>query len=164
MTAHPGTIRCASYDEFRSFLGSPTDQAAEMAEFEAGLLGAETFSVPGHCAVCDRDTAFLVDHQYCFVEPGGRRVPNWRERLTCPGCDLNNRMRAAVGFLLAASRPGDAVYVTGSVTPLFQANRSKRKRTVGSEYIRDGTTPGATIADGVRNEDVTRLTFPDGAF
>jgi hypothetical protein len=126
---------------------------------------AETFTVSGYCAVCDREAAFLVDYQNCFATaPDGRRLPHWRERLVCPHCHLSNRMRAAVGFLLSASNPDDTVYLTEFVTPLFQVVASKRKRTIGSEYLRDGTARGATNAAGVRHEDATRLSFPDEAF
>lgn len=135
-----------------------------MATFEGGLLGAETFTVPGYCAVCDREAAFFVDYQYCFTAPDGQRLPNWRERLVCPHCHLNNRMRAATGFLLSVSEPGDAIYLTEFVTPLFQVIASKRKRAIGSEYLRDGTARGIINAAGVRHEDVTCLTFPTGIF
>ncbi|MGB6659592.1 MAG: hypothetical protein WBE90_10980 [Xanthobacteraceae bacterium] len=109
---------------------------------------AETFTVSGYCAVCDREAAFLVDYQNCFATaPDGRRLPHWRERLVCPHCHLSNRMRAAVGFLLSASNPDATVYLTEFVTPLFQVVASKRKRTIGSEYLRDGTARGATRSD-----------------
>lgn len=164
MTSLPRTIRCTSFDGFRSFMASPANREADMAAFEAGLLGAETFTVPGHCAVCDQQSAFLVDYESCSTAPDGRRVPNWRERLVCSHCHLNNRMRAAVGFLLSVSEPRDAIYLTEYVTPLFHVVASKRKRTIGSEYLRDGTVRGRTNAAGVRHEDATCLTFPDAAF
>ena len=145
-------------------MASSANRAADIAAFEGGLLGAETFTVPGYCAVCDLEAAFFVDHQYCFTEADGRRFPNWRERLVCPHCHLNNRMRAAAGFLLSVSKPDDLVYLTEFVTPLFRVIASKRKRTIGSEYLRDGTARGTTNAAGVRHEDATSLTFPDGAF
>ena len=163
----PQAIRCASLEEFRSFMASSsTNREADIAAFESGLLGgSETFTVPGYCAVCEQEATFLVDYQYWYATaPDGRRLPNWRERLLCPHCHLNNRMRAAVGLLLSASKPEDAVYLTESITPLFQAVASKRTRTIGSEYLRDGTAAGATNAAGVRHEDVTRPTFPDCAF
>ena len=164
MIALPRTTRCSSFEEFTSFMASAANRAADMATFEAGLLGAESFTVPGYCAVCDRGTAFLVDHQSCFIAPDGRRVPNWRERLVCPHCHLNNRMRAAAGFLLSVSTPGAAIYLTEFVTPLFRIIKSKCKRTIGSEYLRDGMVCGTINAAGVRHEDATCLTFPDGAF
>jgi SAM-dependent methyltransferase len=145
-------------------MASAANRQTDMAAFEDGLLGAETFTVCGYCAVCDREAAFLVDHQYCFIAPDGRRIPNWRERLVCPYCHLNNRMRAAIGFLLSASKPDDAVYLTEFVTPLFQVVASKRKRTIGSEFLRDGTKCGMTNASGIRHEDATRLSFTDDIF
>ena len=164
MIALPRTVRCASFEQFTAFVGSAANQSADMQAFEDGLLGAESFAVPGYCAVCDRAAAFLVDHISCYTFPDGSRVPNWRERLVCPHCQLNNRMRAAVGFLLSVSEAGTAIYLTECVTPLFQVVATKRTRTIGSEYLRDGTACGAINAAGVRHEDATCLTFPDGAF
>ena len=89
---------------------------------------------------------------------------NWRERLVCPHCHLNNRMRAAVGALLSASMPEDSMYLTEFVTPLFQVIASKRQRAIGSEYLCDGTARGQANAAGVRHEDVTYLSFPDSDF
>jgi SAM-dependent methyltransferase len=161
--AQPRMTRLRSFEEFRSFIDSPANRQAEMTAFEAGLLGAETFTVPGYCAVCNRQTEFAVDYSWCAVHDG-RRVPNWRERLECPGCHLNNRMRAAAGRLLSVSKPRDPIYLTEFISPLFQRVALKRRRAVGSEYLRDGTARGSTNAAGVRHEDVTRLTFPDAAF
>jgi len=115
--------------------------------------------------VCDREAVFLVDYQYCYATgPNGRRLPNWRERLVCPHCHLNNRQRAAVGFLLSASDPDETIYLTEAVTPLFQVVASMRKQTIGSEYLRDETACGTMNAARVRHEDVTYLSFPDEAF
>ena len=105
----------------------------------------------------------MVDYMNTTTS-NGRLLPNWRETLWCPHCHLNNRMRAAVSFLTSASKPDDAIYLTEFVTALFQVVASKRKRTIGSEYLRAGTAQGATNAVGVRHEDVTRLSFPDSAF
>jgi SAM-dependent methyltransferase len=162
----PQAARYTSFDNFRLFIASPANREADMVAFEVGLLGAaDTFTVPGCCAVCDREAAFLVDYQYCYATgPNGRRLPNWRERLVCPHCHLNNRQRAAVGFLLSASDPDDTIYLTEALTPLFQVVASKRKQTIGSEYLRDGTARGTMNAAGVRHEDVTYLSFPDEAF
>src|SRR6185437_6817225 len=129
MIALPRMIRCASLEQFTTFTASAANQSADMQAFEAGLLGAETFTLAGCCAVCARETAFLVDHISCYTLADGSRLPNWRERLVCPYCQLNNRMRAAVGFLLAVSEPGTAIYLTECVTPLFHSVVTKRTRT-----------------------------------
>jgi ubiquinone/menaquinone biosynthesis C-methylase UbiE len=160
----PRAIRCTSFEEYKLFMSSSANQGPDIEAFEAGLLGAESFAVPGYCAVCDREAAFLVDHLHCFTAPDGRRIPNWRERLLCSHCHLSNRMRAAAAFLFSVSKPDDAVYLTEFVTPFFRVIASKRERTIGSEYLRDGTARGATNAAGVRHEDATCLTFPDRAF
>jgi hypothetical protein len=159
----PQMTRWRTSEEFRFFIDSPANRQAEMAAFEAGLLSAETFTVPGYCAVCDRQTTFTVDYSWCAIQDGWR-VPNWRERLECSRRHLNNRMRAAAGCLLSVSKPRDPVYLTEFITRLFRHVASKRKRAIGSEYLRDGTPRGATNSAGVRHEDATRLTFPDDAF
>jgi hypothetical protein len=66
MTKLPQAIRCTSFEEFKFFMSSSANQSADIEGFEAGLLGAETFVVPGYCAVCDREAAFLVGHLYCL--------------------------------------------------------------------------------------------------
>src|SRR6516165_1603640 len=115
-------IRCTSLEAFRSFLASPANRQADIAVFEAELLPhpsmfakllawlenraralanlgprPEAFTISGYCPVCDREAGFVVDYKYSWATtPDGRRLPNWRERLVCPHCHLNNRMRAAV--------------------------------------------------------------------
>ena len=121
MVRLPQTIRCRSLAEFRAFMASPANREAEMRAFEESLLGDEVFTFRGYCVVCEREVDFRVDHDNCWTGEDGRRVPNWRERLECPHCLLNNRMRAAVGFLLAASKPTDRIYLTEAITPLFRA-------------------------------------------
>lgn len=145
-------------------MASPANREIDIAVFESRLLVAETFNVSGHCAVCDRKTTFWVNHWHCSTGPDGRRLPNWRERLICRHCNLTNRQRAAAGFLLAASKPDDTVYLTEFTTSLFKVVASKRKRTTGSEYLNDGTARGTVNAVGVRHEDATNLSFPDNTF
>jgi SAM-dependent methyltransferase len=72
-------------------------------------------------------------------------------------------MRAATAFLLSMSEPDQVIYLTEAITPLFQVMVSTRPRTLGSEFLRDGTQRGATNAAGVRHEDVRCLTFADHA-
>jgi SAM-dependent methyltransferase len=154
-------INCHSFEEFENFASSPANNINYISKFESDLIDGENFIFPGRCAVCNLEANFYVDHQYCSMDVTGRRIPNWRERLVCPHCGLNNRMRASVAFLFRMSNPSSVIYLTENVTPLYQAVSAKRAHTVGSEYLRDGTLPGATNATGVRHEDVTALTFPD---
>jgi SAM-dependent methyltransferase len=162
----PQTVRCGSLEEFMAWQSYSAVRDAEIARFEAELVKCrqEAFTIPGTCAVCNADVEFHVDYQYCLPEADGGRTPNWRERLICPSCGLNNRQRAAVGFLLSLSRPDDRVYLTEAVTTLSKAVMSKRENVVGSEYLRDGTARGASNAQGIRHEDATCLTFEDNRF
>jgi len=156
----PDATHCASLAEFRASSASSDNQCAKIGAFEAGLLGAETFTLPGYCTVCDRKTAFRVDYHHCSITLDGQRLPNWRERLICPRCRLNNRTRAAVTFMLSVSDLGDSVYLTERVSPLFRVIASMRRRTIGSEFLRDGTARGGKKGR-VRHEDATCLTFSD---
>jgi SAM-dependent methyltransferase len=163
MTKLPETIRCPDQDAFRSFLASSANNAGTISAVEAELAIDGPFTVPGTCAVCDRTVDFQVDYTYSWVAPDGRRWPNWREHLACPHCRLNNRLRAAAGFLLAAAGPDDTIYLTEAASPLFQVIAGHRQHTIGSEFLPDGTASGQTNAVGIRHEDVTRLTLPDNA-
>ena len=166
------TMRCRSLDEFKATQASPSMSATAMAVFEKGIIGAEQtthlsdgkFTVPGYCLVCSRAVAFLVGYEHCFLAADGQRTPNWREHLRCPSCLLNNRMRAAAGFLLSLSKPSDAIYLTEFVTPLFKAVSRHRRHLAGSEYLRDGTAGGARNAQGIQHQDVSQLTFADDSF
>jgi SAM-dependent methyltransferase len=154
--------RCTGFDEYQRFLASTETEQSGQRAHEAALQGTdEAFDVPGYCSVCGRGRRFRVGYSHCFALADGRRVPNWREHLVCLGCGLNNRMRAAYSFLLAAARVDDAVYLTERTTPLFRAVSGVRRNTLGSEFLRDGTRHGELNSVGVRHEDVTRLTLPD---
>ena len=166
------TIRCRSLNEFKAIEASPVIATPAMAAFETGLISSHrtihladgTFTVPGYCLVCSEPVAFLVGYEHCFVAPDGRRTPNWREHLRCPRCLLNNRMRAAAGFLLSLSRSSDAIYLTEAVTPLFKVISHHRRHLTGSEYLRDGTARGERNTQGIQHQDVSQLTFADESF
>ena len=64
----------------------------EIAGHEATVASdADSISVPGYCAVCGVETMFLIDYAYGGDRANGR--PNFRERLVCARCGLNNRTR-----------------------------------------------------------------------
>lgn len=156
---------CRSLEEFRRFLAETEAARTEQAACEASLLRPEDpFTVQGICAVCRAPAEFRVGYGHCFVLPDGARLPNWREHLLCPGCGLNNRMRAAFHFMQDRIDRAGAIYLTEQVTPLFSAVSARFERAVGSELLRDGTRPGAVDGAGIRHEDLTALTFPDRSF
>jgi SAM-dependent methyltransferase len=91
---------------------------------------------------------------------------NWREDLQCPTCGLVNRMRASWQIFVEHLQPppGSRVYVTEQVTPLFRHVRNRFPNAIGSEYVGGAVPLGRADPRGLRNEDLTRLTFGDGQF
>lgn len=119
----------------------------------------------GYCAVCGKWTWFSTA---CRLrsEFEGRPVPWWRETVNCAQCGMNTRMRLSVHLFEQQLKPSpDArIYLTEQTTSLYTRIAGRYPRTVGSEFLRDSTLPGRTNAAGIRNEDLTALTFSNGTF
>jgi len=155
-------LRFSSQSEFETFRRAAVHRLQEFAAYEAALaVEGETFSVPGHCQSCDKDVQFHVDYRYSYAHHGSKRLPNWREHLVCPGCGLNNRMRGALAFMRTFVSKYQTLYITEQRTPLFRRVAQLFPLVIGSEFLNDGTPLGAIRTDGVRHEDVTRLSFTD---
>ncbi len=124
----------------------------------------ERFTRRGYCSVCRQPAEFLIDAYAALVRDGVRQ-PNWRERVVCPRCGLNNRTRAALHLFDRLGRPEShsRVYVTEQLTPLYQHLVSRYPQTIGSEYLGDRIPRGQHDARGIRNEDVTALTLGDAS-
>jgi SAM-dependent methyltransferase len=142
--------------------------AYSIAQFELMLVGesnnADSFVVEAYCIVCDGPRSLVVDYQY----GGDRKMlrPNFRERLVCPTCNLSSRMRACIHLLERNLSLGSSatVYATEQVTSLFAALKSRFPNIMGSEFLSDGTGRGSANNAGIRNEDMTCLTFQSGQF
>lgn len=159
--------KCATLGEFSAYTAHHAELLAQRASFEASLVPPnDHFSLPGYCAVCRADTTFFVDYLYSSAPaPGGRRTPNWRERLICQRCKLPNRGRAMLDFLESRVRPPRTatIYVTEHTTPFYRALVRRYPNAIGSEFLRDGTKPGKSNWLKVRHEDLTNLTLPDAS-
>lgn len=127
---------------------------------ESELPRGEAGTYLGYCAVCDRHSHFVYDWQY-----GDGSHINWRERLVCRGCHLNNRLRLSMQVAAQACdlRRAD-VYLTEHLTPFAAALRQRCPRVVCSEFLGAGFAPGQSDARGVRHEDLTQLSFADASF
>jgi SAM-dependent methyltransferase len=114
----------------------------------------------GFCAVCGVHQHFTYDHKYS----DGQTI-NWRERLVCRGCQLNNRLRLAwqVTETLVDVRR-EPVYLTEHLTPFAELMRKRSARVECSEFLGEGCKPGSMNRAGVRHEDLTRLSFQDHSF
>ncbi len=124
------------------------------------------FTTPGFCYPCKTRVAFRTDFLYSSATVHGKPVPNWRERVLCPKCEMNNRTRASIQLLDETLRahPQSKVYIAEQVTPLYAALKRRFPALVGSEYLADKVPLGASDARGVRNESITKLTFQDNTF
>lgn len=138
------------------------DHVRRRAVERALVEDREPFHVAGTCHVCARSVAFVVDYEHAPpAQDGQPRLPNWRERLVCPACGLSNRLRSSIHLfrLLCAPGPGDHVYLTEQVTPLYRWMSDHHGTVTGSEHLGDGVPRGEVSPDGIRNEDLTRLSF-----
>jgi hypothetical protein len=123
------------------------------------------FRTLGFCFVCGQWTEFLSSWDYAYKIDGHLHV-NWREHLLCPLCRLNNRMRASMHLLTETTCPTKRfhIYATEQSSPLFRHLRKCFRFVEGSEYFGDAVPIGANTSAGFRNEDLTRLSFPDESF
>ena len=158
----------SEYDEWSS---GPEQKAwREREETIARVQGRkENYHLPGYCRVCGQDVKFLVDRQCGAVEIQGVWLPNWRERLVCPVCSLNNRQRAmAYATKEAVAHHRDKrpdIYLMEQVTPIFNWVRISLPHAccIGSEYLGKNVRPGKVVK-GIRHEDVEQLSFGDKSF
>jgi len=144
------------------------DEYARRQALEQELVQAETpCRYRGWCQVCARESEFESDLLYADgSELHGKPVPNWRERLLCTGCGLNNRVRASLHFLDEKLRPGplSKLYISEQSTPLYQQLRRQRPFVTGSEYLGSALPFGQIDPrTGYRNESVTSLSFADAS-
>jgi hypothetical protein len=122
--------------------------------------GEESWTVPGYCQACGKAAHFAVDWLY-----SDRIIPNFRERLICGECGLNNRQRFMAGYLKEQmSAGGIDVYLYEQITPFYRWAKERLTNcdVVGSEYLGWDIAPGAMI-NGIRHEDALNLTFEAGA-
>lgn len=168
---HEWRAHAASREEYRNLQDAPEKGDFREREKELAVRHAHApvWHLPGYCRVCERDVAFLVDRQSGAREEDGIWIPNWRERLQCPCCGMNNRQRAIARAVresvLACRDRRPEVYLMEQVTPIFQwLNRTlPQAHYWGSEFLGEGISSGSVVG-GIRHENVEDLSFEDGSF
>ncbi|HUF80069.1 MAG TPA: class I SAM-dependent methyltransferase [Burkholderiales bacterium] len=177
-------MRAFEFTEFRSreafgeyLNGDPAH--AERQQFEAELVAGagdvEAFRFEAWCAACESEKPLLVDRLHGAVSLPDGWLPNWRERISCPDCGMNNRQRAIIHALgqtiaerRAAGRGAARLYAIEQVSPFFHWLESHLPiKCVGSEYLGAQSGWHRWIRFGwrrVRHEDVEALRFGAGRF
>jgi len=171
------TYRFESQKEFDHYIsGNPIHRERLLFERRvlAGSKDLDSFVLHGHCKACGQDSTFLVDRLYGSRASDGNWQPNWRERLVCSSCQLNNRQRAMVHVLQdslnrrRAKEQVPTLYVQEQVTPLYDwLNENLRAQVAGSEFM-GPDVPGGSLVDGVipgiRHENAEALSFEKHTF
>lgn len=134
--------------------------------FEKNLLkihaSKEKWHLGGFCEACNIETKFLVDWNY-----SNGKIPNFRERLVCASCGLNNRQRFMVRLMTQLMKENNDtrdIYLYEQVTYFYSFIRKKFKdlNVVGSEYL--GMGLGGQIVGHIRHEDALNLSFDPESF
>lgn len=161
---HLTDMTLRSFEECRDVLQSQASRfearRALERELQESLDHTEQGLLPGYCWVCHSLSAFTYDRLYS----DGKNV-NWRERLVCPSCQLNNRLRLSVQLFERMARDNKAsIYLTEQVTPLAAYLAKHFPATTASEFLGPSHASGYVNSKGIRHEDVTALSFADSSF
>ena len=132
------------------------------------IRNGDNFFTRGFCFICNKEVNFMTDYLCATPEViDGKRIPNWRERVVCPECHLNNRVRAAIHFLEKnlQCRANSSIYISEQRSQLYAYLKSKYKHLIGSEYLGSRIPFGDTDKSSqIRNESLTKLTFKEHSF
>jgi O-antigen biosynthesis protein len=152
-------------EEFHSVLAS--DALKQIRWVEKTLIdstASKAFKVNGYCVPCAKEVSLLVDMAAGGQIQGNTWIPNWRERLECPECRMNNRQRLIATLIKQEldTLTKKHVYFMEQVTPIFNLaiETFKNHDLIGSEYL-GYEYEGGTKINGIRHEDVENLSFLD---
>ncbi|MBE9561776.1 MAG: class I SAM-dependent methyltransferase [Proteobacteria bacterium] len=140
----------------------------EHIQFETDICSQHVndndFLLKGYCKVCDTQTNFLVDRLFGAQITEHGWTPNWRERLSCQQCQLNNRQRAILHVIKEAVKnnfpDNPMIYAMEQITPLFSSLSKHYKQVIGSEYLGENIESGSVVKN-IRHENVEQLSFSD---
>jgi hypothetical protein len=156
-----------SYEEYNKYLEINNEEILARREFEMSLIKAATheFKLGRYCYVCKKYSDLLVDFNYAY-NVDGVLIPNWRERLVCSCCHLNNRMRATAHIFSQELHPNSnsRIYLTEQMTSLYRWFHQSYDNVTGSEYLGEAIQYGTFNKAGIRNESFTRLSFEAESF
>ncbi|MCK5557016.1 MAG: tetratricopeptide repeat protein, partial [Candidatus Hydrogenedentes bacterium] len=160
------TTKISSYEAYSKHACDMQSEHADRERYQRSLVvDSKPFTVSGYCYVCKREFELWVDYESAY-EVNGVLTPNWRERLVCPLCGLINRMRASIHLFEQLLQPEkkSKIYIAEQRTPVYKWFARNYPKVVGSEYLGDTVPFGEVDTDGLRNENITELSFSDSEF
>ncbi len=121
------------------------------------FLERKEFHLIGYCNVCKDAVQFYGDWLY-----SDGITPNYRERLVCEKCCLNNRQR----FIAYLTIKELEVLVSGplnifcyeAVTAFYKWLSGEYPTAIGSEFL-GLNLPSGSLVNGIRHEDAMNLSF-----
>lgn len=155
----------SSFAEYTAYINAAKGLQASRRQHMTRLAQSpHPFTVPGNCFVCGKDVEFAMN-----IPSGdgrGVRPLNWREGLKCPDCRFNNRTRSTIHIFQQECLPSQdaAIYMTEQTTGMFRFIKKNYSLAIGSEYLGSQVPLGQVDGNGIRNESVTNLSFPDNTF
>lgn len=157
-----------SYQEYELLGRVISPDLLERRSVELSLIQHDqpSFFIDGFCAVCGFESKFNTGFMYSYeTTDDGKPIPNWREHLACVQCGFTNRIRASMHMFYHRVRPSSnaEIYITEQATPLYRWLKKRHPNLVGSEYF-GNEVPFGSRKNGIRNEDLTALTFADNSF
>jgi SAM-dependent methyltransferase len=122
------------------------------------------FSIDGTCALCEAKTVFRSGFDFSSIERG-RSIPNLRENLVCTQCGLRSRLRHSLHLFLQELNPSadQSIYITEQLGAAYRWLKGRGFCVAGSEYMPEKGDFG-TSTRGIRNENLSSLTWPDDSF
>jgi SAM-dependent methyltransferase len=162
--------RFTSYEEFTKVRRSATDiqrfqgniQSKLLQQIKSDSSQKDYITLKGYCYPSQQQSTFNL--RYRQLGKNGENIKfNWREGLISASSGFNCRTRACIHLLdLECSPSKDSkIYMPEQVTSLYKYMKKKFPNTVGSEYLGNEIPLGQSRKDGVRNEDMTNLSFKD---
>lgn len=137
----------------------------------------------GRCSVCGKEGRLVfnswilpAEMRRDLADPRVIRALAARESLFCTECGSSLRVRRVVGVLLEHYAEGATTLAELVEEPTFRSLRIAEVNSVGRIHAHLTTHPGLSHSeyrpdaplgrevDGVRNEDICALSYPDGEF
>ncbi len=156
-----------SKTDYDIFLGSKKYQLMmNQINEENNKIDNKEFIIDGYCDPCEKDVPFIVDMKWGGREVDNKWIPNWRERLECPYCGMNNRQRLITTLIKQelVGKINQKIYLMEQVTPIFQwvKNNFSSHQVIGSEYLGYEYKSGEVINE-LRHENIENLSFHDSS-